>query len=63
MIGSSLVYGRTMNPSFTSCFDALSNPSVSGKRVFSSPITSSFTMFDIPASRARKQVRTASSTL
>jgi len=58
--GSSLVYGSTTKPSFTSTRVASSRPSLSGNSVCSSPITSSLTQFDMPASRPRCAVRIAS---
>ena len=60
-IGSSLVYGSTTNPSRTSVRVAETSASLSGKSVRSSPMTSSFTQFDSPASRPSIAVRTASS--
>ena len=59
--GSSLVYGSTTNPSRTSVRVASTSASLSGNSVCSSPITSSFTQFDNPTSRASLAVRTASS--
>ena len=58
---SSLMYGSTVKPSATSTRAASRVPGVSGNRVLSSPMTSSLTMLPTPASRARRQVRTASS--
>ena len=54
-------YGRTTKPSFTSTRVASMSASLSGNSVRSSPITSSFTQFDSPASRPRRAVRMASS--
>jgi hypothetical protein len=59
-IGSSLVYGSTTNPSATSCSAASSNSTGSGRRVRSSPMTSSLTHGVSNASRARRAVSTAS---
>ena len=50
-----------MNPSATSVSVAFSSSTLSGKRVFLSPITSSFTQSQPPSSRARRAVRIASS--
>ncbi len=50
-----------MKPSFTSSRVASMSAAVSGKSVASSPMTSSFTQFESPASRPRCAVRTASS--
>ena len=60
IIGSSLVYGKTINPSFTRTFAASSSASLSGKRVFSSPITSSFIISVPSASLASLAVLMAS---
>ncbi len=62
-IGSSFVYGRTINPSLMRIFAASMRPAVSGKSVFSSPSTSSFTRSETPAARANREYRTASSTV
>src|SRR5437762_2965967 len=56
--GSSVVYGRTTKSSRTSVRVASSSASLSGKSVRSSPITSSFTQFDRPASRPSRAVPT-----
>ena len=55
------MYGSTMKPSFTSMRAASMVAGTSGKRVRSSPMTSSFTSVPMPASRASRAVRTASS--
>src|SRR6266700_2847454 len=47
---SSLVYGSTTNPSLTRIFVASIKAAVSGKSVLSSPMTSSLTQFESPAS-------------
>ena len=54
VIRSSLVYARTVNPSFTRVRAAWRRPSVSGSSVSRSPITSSFTNSLNPASRASR---------
>src|SRR5712671_1475870 len=62
--GSSLQYGSTVNPSATSSFAARSVSSPSGRSVFGSLNTSSFTSGlgpPISSSRASRSVRTASS--
>ncbi len=51
-IGSSVVYGRTVNPSATSTSAARSSSTPSGSRVRSSPITSSLIRSVVNASRA-----------
>ena len=61
MIRSSLVYGKTVNPSFTHRRVASSVASVSGNSVLASAMTSIFIRLPTPASRARSAVRTASS--
>src|ERR1043166_6772146 len=60
-IGSSVVYGSTTKPSRTRTRVASISASLSGNSVCSSPITSSFTQFDRPASRPSRAVRNASS--
>ena len=50
-----------MKPSLTSMRVASMSASLSGNSVRSSPITSSFTQLDSPASRPRRAVRIASS--
>ena len=60
-IGSSVVYGSTTKPSLTSTFVASISASLSGNSVRSSPITSSLTQFESPASRPSRAVRIASS--
>ena len=59
-IGSSFVYGNTVNPSSTSVWAASSSSTESGNSVRSSPITSSLIHSVSNASRARRAVRTAS---
>ena len=49
--GSSVVYGRTVKPSATSCSAAASSSAASGRSVLSSPITSSLTQSVPTASR------------
>ena len=61
IIGSSLVYGSTVKPSFTSWRAATSRASLSGKSVFSSPKTSSLIKSVSSASLASRAVLTASS--
>ncbi|COV35679.1 Uncharacterised protein [Mycobacterium tuberculosis] len=61
--GSSVVYGRTTNPSSTNCSAARTNSTASGHRVRSSAITSSLTQLVFSASRANCAVRTASAAL
>src|SRR5271156_3057511 len=58
--GSSVVYGRTTNPSSASCSAAVSSSTASGSRVRSSPITSNLTQSVPKASRANLAVSTAS---
>jgi hypothetical protein len=59
-IGSSEVYGSTVNPSATSSSAARSSSTPSGSSVRSSPITSSFTQSVSNASRASCATFTAS---
>jgi len=59
--GSSVMYGSTWKPSRTSTRAASMVAGMSGKSVFSSPITSSLTSVPTPASRASRHVRIASS--
>jgi hypothetical protein len=59
-IGSSFVYGSTVNPSPISVSAALSSSGASGRSVRSSPITSSLIQSVSNASRASRAVRTAS---
>ncbi|MCY1371117.1 hypothetical protein D9M69_582490 [compost metagenome] len=64
MIGSSLVYTMTSKPSLTSTSAALRVSTTLGNRVFWSASTSSLTrLWPSSSSRARRQVRTASSAL
>src|SRR4030095_9703371 len=53
MMGSSLVYGSTVQPSLASVAGASRSPMTSGNSVRESPMTSSLTMLPRPASRAR----------
>src|SRR5581483_4806968 len=61
--GSSLMYGRTTNPSSIRIRAASKVPTGSGSRYFGSEMTSSFTQLEPVSSRPSLATRTASSTL